>query len=267
MKSVTTGKNLHAAHIKRALRTVRFSGKPISGKRLIILAFFNRSGSNLLAEYLRSAPDLHGFREQLNHTVVIGRCAELEIDHFPDYITRLAQEKPTPGFGLKASGGQIRMLADWNILAMFEQVQVLHIQRRDIISQAVSFWIARHTLQWKSSQTAIMDERAIPYDVRVMSDIAEVILQQNRLITSVCSEFALPVKPVVYEDLVAEPQDEMRSILRFLKVESNLWVPPAQTEHHRQESEIKRAFVQKMREDMRRLGKDPLLYRAAREMP
>ena len=106
---------------------------------LVILAFFNRSGSNLLASQLRDSGAYRGFREQ-------------GIDSFEAYLRHIAAPAVAAGvpFGVKATPAQIGMLYHFGALRLFPKVDVLHIERDDVLSQAISFCIADDTKRWSS---------------------------------------------------------------------------------------------------------------------
>lgn len=181
------------------------SAEPLFEKPLTILCFTNRSGSNLLAEYLRITRNFAGLREQLNHDIVKKAADKTGVATFPDYVTDLARDSidDAKSFGFKASWNQLLMLLHWNIPAMFSGLNVIHIERKDIVAQAVSYSIANQTKQWKST---IKKEAAQPeYD---FSDILKRLDNAgfgNKMIRQICSVYELKHISVIYEDLVADP--------------------------------------------------------------
>lgn len=242
--------NVHADQISRHLGKLQFTGQPLAGKRLVILGFFNRSGSNLLGDYLRSMPGLHGFGEQLNHAVVIKQCQRHGIDSFPDYVAHIAGRGKGPVFGIKASGSQIEMLKKWNIPAMFESVSVVHVFRNDIVAQAVSFWIAKHTKQWKSFQDPAAGEQAATYSFKHLAKIVDTIGAQNARIITACAAARLPVWNIAYENLIRDPQGELAAAGAFLGLDLAGWQVPEQTAHQKQDSPLKAEFAERLRRDL-----------------
>src|SRR5215217_6934176 len=77
--------------------------RPI-GDTLAIVLFSNRSGSNLLAEYLRSAGGFRGLSEVLNHDTVRRVSADRGHESFGQYLRALhdANDRPGSVFGVKA---------------------------------------------------------------------------------------------------------------------------------------------------------------------
>jgi trehalose 2-sulfotransferase len=241
------GENVHAERIRRALKTVEYDGDGPSAGQLVLLGFVNRSGSNLLGEYLGSLPGLTDFGEKLNHRVVVRQCERKGIDGFPEYIRSLADAAGERRLGIKASGTQVEMLHKWNILSMFGGVRALHIVRQDIVSQAVSFWIANHTKQWTGMQRSAVSEQDVPYDPAAIGQIIQTIGRQNTRVVAAFSALAIPVRTVVYERLLAEPEAEMRSLGEFLELDMHGWQMPEDLSHERQVSRIKADFAARTR--------------------
>ena len=238
---------VHEREIGRVLRVTRFEGAAPVADRLVLLGFVNRSGSNLLGEYLRSLPGLHGFQESLNHEVVAKRCERRGIDSFPDYIRGLIDAAGGDGLGLKASGAQIEMLHKWKILCMFGSVRGIHVVRQDIVAQAVSLWIARHTKQWKSTRASVVSEREVPFDLAEIVRITEAITRQNARVATAFSAIGIPWQTVVYERLIEQPEPEIARLASFLDLDLHGWEMPRQLGIERQISPMKDAFVARVR--------------------
>lgn len=197
----------HERHISSHFRErTAFEGQaPVFDRPLILIAFTNRCGSNLLADYLRQSGTIGGLHESLNHDAVIRKSTSLGLQSFPDYIrmlhTNFAAGKP---LGIKASWDQIVMLARTKTLAMFPAVKIVHIRRLDVISQAVSHVIAHQTKQWTSRQTASGAEPE--YNFEQISTIVANINQSNGLIGLVSHCLSARVASVSYEELEKAPE-------------------------------------------------------------
>jgi trehalose 2-sulfotransferase len=249
-EKVAVSSNLHESEIRKVLDQVAYSGNQPLKKRLVLLGFVNRSGSNLLGEYLSSLPGLYGFEEKLNHTTVTHTCTKRGIESFEDYLRHLCRDDARGSFGLKASGAQVEMLHKWRFLEMFESVKAIHIQREDIVSQAVSFWIARHTKQWTSRRSRHLEEADVQYDFDALSRIIGGIGRQNTRIAAAFS--ALNIRPwsISYERLLADPEGEMRAVAAFLGVDARNWRLPEKSAHRKQRSQIKAEYVTRLRADL-----------------
>lgn len=242
--------NSHETEIRKALGQVTYSGSQSLRQGLVLLGFVNRSGSNLLGEYLRTLPGLSGFKEKLNHPTVIKACRESSFDTFEGYLRELCSQAAPGNLGVKASGAQVEMLHKWRFLDMFESVKAVHIQREDIVSQAVSLWIARHTKQWTSRRSKLVEEEQVRYDFEALSLILENIGRQNNRLAAALSALEVPTWAISYERLLADPQGEIRAVARFLGVDATEWQLPANKTHRRQDSRIKAEYVARLRADL-----------------
>lgn len=245
-----SSKNVHEKEIGKNLSQVAFDGPDPVARQLVLLGFFNRSGSNLLGDYLRRLPGLTGFNEHLNHQFVLKKCRAAGIDSFPHYMQSLVDGAGQNGLGLKASGSQVEMLHKWNILQMFETVQAVQVIRQDIVSQAVSLWIAKHTKQWISTQSSSMDEDKVPYDFWAIRRIMVGIGEHNTRMLSAFSAIGVPVSTVVYEQLIESPETEVRRVGAFLGIDLKSWNFPEDVGLARQKSEVKSRFVAQARKDL-----------------
>jgi len=221
--------------------------QPVFSNPLILLAFSNRSGSNLLGQYLRSA-GFKGFREQLNYPGILRTTERENLTSFPDYIKFIAKgDKP---FGTKASTDQLAMILRLNIANMFNGLKVIHIIRTDSIQQAISYSIADQTKQWTSEQQALPGvEPQFHYE-----DIAK--RTNNALINRasvpfLCKVFNLPYLGIFYEGLIADPYAVMQKIGNFLDHDLSDWEAPQKTilkQSNQLNQQFKRQFLDTLRE-------------------
>lgn len=204
---------------------VRFDGTaPVFDHPLYLLAFANRSGSNLLAEHLRSTPVFSGFYEQLNHDTVKEQAVKYSADSFPDLIRRTSEDLGRNGtfrHGFKASWDQMLMLLRFNIPAMYTGVRVIHITRGDVIGQAISYHIASQTKRWT---TLHKGEDVEPvYNSRRISQLMQSTLDSAQAVEGLCTLFDLPRLHVTYEDVVARPTKSVMRIGRWAEVDLKRW--------------------------------------------
>ncbi|MEM6408850.1 MAG: Stf0 family sulfotransferase [Pseudomonadota bacterium] len=205
----------------------RFTGTaPEFDQPLYILAFVNRSGSNLLGEYLRKTNRFRGFREALNHPTVIEQSSRAGCESFPDYMRHLSrdgagQNRP---LGVKASWEQLMMLMRWRIHEMYPALKILHIRREDVIGQAVSHAIAEQTGKWTSNMAGTSD-KAPKFDADQIDGFADAAVFSDWAISYVCTVFDLPRHAILYEDMVADPRQVMAGIGNFAGVDFSDWTP------------------------------------------
>lgn len=219
----------HERRLESALGAarLRYEGTaPLFDKPLILIGFTNRSGSTLLADYMRQSAMFVGLGESANHDFVLRQMQSRGLESYPDLIAQLAGAGGTRHlFGLKASWDQMAMLVRWNIPAMFSGLKVIHITRRDPLAQAISYSIAEQTDQWTSRQHANGQEPV--FNVDVIDRIMREQQMQNVLIGLVAQVMGVPLHGVVYESLVADPAACLRGVLGFCGVARPDWQPRA----------------------------------------
>jgi LPS sulfotransferase NodH len=231
--------------------SVQWTGiEPAIQKPLIVLAFSNRSGSNYLAELIRSTDQIVGLGEALNADTVIKRCKDWGVRSFPEYFQSLNEGKSRP-FGVKASWDQLLMLQRFRISEMHTGMKVIHIYRRDVIGQAISREIAWQTGKW-TSLTPVPDPVAPSYNQkRVTQELASVLMAEAAF-PLIFEAFGLDVVHVSYEGLVNDPTGTVRDTL------SSIGFPVAEWTH--QETRIKKQ-ADATNEDFRRNYRAMLLER------
>jgi len=189
---------------------------------LVLLGFYNRSGSNLLGSYLKDLPGFSGFGEHLNWTVIENRKKRKALGSFPDFFrdaqgTRSAQHC----HGFKASWGQVLMLKRFGIDRMYQGMKLVHIVRHDLVGQAISLVIARQTSQWTSEQTGT----GAKYDAKQISTAIQACCEADMRMKLVIDILGINTLQVSYEDLTTMPETVMRQIGVFLGRDLSGWKP------------------------------------------
>ena len=215
-----------------------------------MLAFHNRSGSNLLAESLRSTPHFTGFGEQLIDTKIESISQRWKLKSFPDYVQRVSKvaEKaqqpggPMPCHGFKASWAQLIMLLRFRIDRMYPSVRVIHLTRDDKVGQAVSHSIAFQTKQWTSSAGQAVKEPE--FNGNQIEAVLRAIVHSEQVIPLVCSITDIPRHGVTYEQLVADPVAVMAGIGSFIGKDLSGWTP-AESSLRKQRTALNDEFREK----------------------
>ncbi len=237
----------HEHEIRALFRgRVAFTGDhPMIDRPLLILAFTNRSGSNLLADYLLQTGQVAGLGEFLNHETVARQKDALAIQSAPDYLLALARRLSREGqqFGVKASAEQLDFLIRWKLPRLFTRTTVVHIHRDDILGQAVSHWIALQTGQWTSQQ----DRRTVAadFDVTTTQTIAHNVLRSNSAIRMKCGLYCLPYVSVSYEELTFDPAATIARIGQIARINLGAW-KPTEPRIERQATPLNNALKAKM---------------------
>lgn len=223
------------------------------GRMLVVIAFTNRSGSNLTANLMAKSRLTTPAREMLNAESVRRSGAEAgrsSAQAYMDWLTTI--DKIDAPFALKASFDQLAMLVRWGAREAFGDMRVVHVVREDILSQAISFSIAEQTQRWMSSQEGLNVEPIFdPTDIlRRMNGVAVA----NARIVEVCQIVGLPRLRVSYEEVVADPLRQLGRIAVFLGRDLALGDAP-RPDLHKQSDALNAAFREQFRAWARCTGK------------
>jgi len=185
----------------------------------VIIAFVNRSGSNYLAELLKSTGKFAGLGESLNAHTVKYLAPRYRAVTFADYLIRLRQEDLRGSdkvWGLKTGWMQFSMLCRSRAIPNLLRPQIILIRRRDIVAQAISYYIAEQTAQWTSKESATIDRDKITYDgAKIMKHLVSIVDSNSKLQT-VLTLSGCPFEEIVYEDLIQDPDRVLLSVTEKL---------------------------------------------------
>jgi trehalose 2-sulfotransferase len=193
-----------------------------------VMAFTNRSGSHLLAEYMLQTGRFRGLGEWLNLPVVTEFAKTSASSSLPEYLRWLAAHLgagPDSDLGINASAEQLSMLVRHGLLGMFAGVRIVHMRRQDLIGQAVSFHIANQTQRWTSRHPSSIDSQDVPFDARQIDAFIQSIQKQNAQIEVQLALLDCPKATVTYEDLTDTPGPVLRRLGRNLGVDLQEWRP------------------------------------------
>lgn len=219
-----------------------------SGGTFGILLFANRSGSNLLAEYLNASGLFVGFAEHLNFDFVDDVAKTHDIRDFPEYIRRM---NPVPvgdkrTFGFKSSLSQLTMLWRWNIPAMFDETKIINIEREDLVEQAVSMSIAEQTGSWSSEIT----RKADPY-----YDFDNILAKFNHMAVETSAKRAaisllrVPSITLTYQMVVDDPAYCVQQACELFEHSATFTLPKT-TKLKKQANALNAEFSARFREEM-----------------
>lgn len=231
-----------------------YEGKPTSP---YIICSTARSGSTLLCDLLAATKVLGVPHEYLNIP-----------KHGRQLIARLCQNSPEPAsreeyfdviqrhrtsangvFGLKAHINQCLVFFQEGFLTgYFGDLKYIHIRRRDTLGQAISMSIATQTDSWtsheKSTATPQYSDESLRGDISTIlyhDYIWEQFFAVNQI--SPCTVF--------YEDLLEQPNVEVRRVADFLGVNDAPTVDLANTDLSRQAGGINDEWRQRFNQGLR----------------
>ena len=104
-----------------------------------------------------------------------------------------------------------RLLAD-----AFPNPHYLWLRRRDIVAQAVSWARALQTDQWQSSRAPLRDPK---FDFAQIAGLVQLVRDEEAAWSSWFESNGIAAEEVFYEDLAAEPRQEVSKIVGSLGLE------------------------------------------------
>jgi LPS sulfotransferase NodH len=202
----------HSQAVRERLDVHPDKGDPIDcGKGLIIVAFTNRSGSNLVCSALSElglAGPPHAFSyELLNSEHVTPICDAVGIDDFDEYLRHVVSEhRGASGFTtIKASAFQVNHLIESGAWGRMRPAPiVLVVRRRNVLRQAVSFWTALQDGAWTSVDVGDPDAR-VEFDEAAILEHCRNFYFGNALLDMLCDVHGLRSHSLWYEDFAGDP--------------------------------------------------------------
>ena len=193
--------------------------KRFEGFKFYFVCFMNRSGSNYLSELIASDNRYCKALENLNFEPVIKHSKKLGYTKFVDYlywlVTRFATKDRV--YGVKISWDQLFFLTKIGVISnCFFNAKFLHIERQDIISQAISFLIADQTKQWTSRQLLEKEMESVTYNEKKIHNLISGINNSNTRFKQFFSTYSISPISVCYENLVDNPEYELALIYKKL---------------------------------------------------
>lgn len=192
---------------------------PLPRRPAILICFTNRSGSNYLAELLETTGTVNRAREFFNPPFVEKLSRRHGIASFPDYCRHISEAfRPENRYwAAKVGINNLRLLLRTGVVPqLYDPVQFVFVERRDLLEQATSFSIAAQTRQWTAlHQEADHEPSFDPYDLhRRLGSLKKRNADFKRLFTALG-----PPVHVFYEDLYTDPVGTVRRTLAELGLE------------------------------------------------
>ncbi|NNE73161.1 MAG: hypothetical protein HKN26_05810 [Acidimicrobiales bacterium] len=226
----------------------------------LLLCFTNRSGSNYLAELLRSTGQLGWAPEAFLAEFITAQRERwpFEVETLAEYCRalrhNLTAEETRPPF-VKIGWQQLFLLGELGILDdVFPNRRILLVRRRDLLAQAASYAIAASSGQWRSDHESSADDTDDAAATDITTDNVRARTRSVQLADRHVRNFAAvtgdPLLEVAYEDFEAEPQWVVDEVLTFAGLSPTPIAPDAvavarqRSERNRQLADAVRAEVQ-----------------------
>jgi LPS sulfotransferase NodH len=111
--------------------------------------------------------------------------------------------------------------------AAFPDLRVIHLTRRDIVAQAVSWARAAQDGVWHLRGDEARKPAAEPtYDFDFISNLRGLLVDGELGWRTLYDELGLVPHELAYEDVIADPERAVRSVLGFLDLDDSVPVPP-----------------------------------------
>ena len=189
-----------------------YKGKP----QTFLIANTPRSGSHLLGHTL-SETGQHGVPlVYFNPANVVYWYKRFGVSTIEELIPFLFKYRSSPNgyFGVKADWGQYKKsLCDTIHSDALNFTKIVWIQRDNLLKQAVSYAIAKQTRQWIS---AMPKQGEAEYDYSEIVKCARKIRNWNQDWKSHFETTSVPVLQTQYENIISNPQQELRKIAMFI---------------------------------------------------
>jgi LPS sulfotransferase NodH len=181
----------------------------------VIIGFVNRSGSNYLAELLKSTGRFAGLAECLNAPTMSFLAPRYGAKTLSDYLLRHYKEdlkQQNQMWGLKAGWAQTAMMLRAGVIGNILKPTFINVRRRDIAAQAISYFIAERSNQWTSKEKQTTARGDITYDGAAILGHYRGIVDSYSKLEQITFLSGCPTHCVVYEELLDSPNSEITKL-------------------------------------------------------
>jgi LPS sulfotransferase NodH len=180
----------------------------------------HRSGSTLLCEYLRSTGSLGNPDEFFRFTE-----DSIRLERDPDLLAQIVKTASTPNgiYGLKVFSQQFdsTMKARW--VERLPELRFIHLEREDLLGQAISLVKARQTQQFTADELAV---RQPAYDKKALDRALHRISEGQMRWRRYFARNGIEPLRLTYEDLIAAPVQAVAGVVKLLGLPSDICISP-----------------------------------------
>jgi LPS sulfotransferase NodH len=203
--------------------------RPLDAKKILIVCFINRSGSNWLCETLHATGlTAHG-DEFFNEARLKKTCEKHGIKSLDEYIREMFKPKlqVNGSVTMKLSWDQLYFLTKERVIPeILQHAEFIYPIRRDMAAQALSLEIAEQTGQWRSDWNSGINKAPAPdaiTDEAILSSIQRIAHHHSQFL-QYFGTFGIHPHMMFYEDLLADTHAEMdRLLVKLGMAESGKW--------------------------------------------
>jgi LPS sulfotransferase NodH len=181
-------------------------------ERGYVICSEHRSGSTLLCEWLGSSGILGRPAEYLARTE-----DSIALDRRPDLLATLLNRATTANgvYGIKLFSQQFDATTRARWLTRLPGVRFIHLERRDLLGQAISLVRALQTQQYRAHEAALAAPR---YDSAAIARQLRRLTEANGRWRMYFARNGTPVLWLTYEDMIADPAATVRAVAAHVGV-------------------------------------------------
>jgi LPS sulfotransferase NodH len=183
---------------------------------ILIIFSTPRCGSTLLCEILEknSICVAHEYFQPYQYMPLLAdrwKCIDKDFLDPEAYISALCRYRTLPNgwLGINLHSSHISIFD--RMLKQFPKANFtyIHLMRRDTLSQAISYALARQTDQWSSHFESVAEAK---YDFKMISNLYSNIVDGNALIGAYISMHNIECSAYYYDDLIGDPIDFFQNL-------------------------------------------------------
>lgn len=184
---------------------------------VLILFSTPRSGSTMLTDLLQQN-DLclpHEYFQPFQYLPILAErwgCVESKHVNKVSFLENLIKFRSYPSgwLGINLHGEHLPVFSKFEKIMPDVNQHYIHLVRRDVIAQAISYDIAVQTGRWSSKFESNIDAT---YNYSTIKSRLNMIQQQNALISAYVKSRNITYKTIYYEDLITDPKNTLDFIL------------------------------------------------------
>ncbi len=223
-------------------------------KKIYFICTTPRSGSNLLSDLLTSSKMMGQPREYLNPSGPIASIAKKNnlidsnsIVSLEQYIDMIINKFSSSNnvCGIKIFFNQLDKFIDFpSIKKILQQCKFVFLTRRDIISQAVSLYIALETDIWKSGKEEKNPKRLVEYNEAKINKLLGQLIKQNINWYKFFFINQIDFLEITYEEILKNPNQYCQDICSYCGVDvGNYEFSLATSRYKKQSKSINQQFA------------------------
>jgi LPS sulfotransferase NodH len=240
--------NNYYLFLKKNFSINRISTNYSSG---VFILFTNRSGSNYFTDLLNQSDELDIKNEIFNQDQILNFKKNNIKSEFIDFLNSLDFTKDKKKIGCKLSLSQLIGLKKFNFFDLFNKgVKFIHIRRRDVYDQGISWHIAKINNQFASYQKS--QNNQIKFNYEEILKYSNTFSNTNMTISKYLIKHKLDFIDICYEDILNNLDTEFKKICNFLNIDffyPNVEISKFKKQTNPLKIKFKKEFIDNLKEE------------------